>query len=633
MRPGDGLRIVRLLGAAVVLFALAASAASAAAGPLLVEASGSGFPDRSYVLTLPAKRALTVAQVHVTENGRGVQGLSLVSEQASAQPKFAVVFVIDASNSMRGRPIAAAMAAARAFEAHRSAGQALGVIAFNGKVRVLLTPTTDANVIAATLARTPSLAEGTKIYDALDEARTLLESAGAASGSIVLLSDGADTGSVAKPSAVLHTLAADHLRVFSVGLNSSAYDPATLSGAASGTGGSFVEAAKPAALAGIFDSLGSRLSNQYLIGYRSTANPGTQVAVRAVVEGVLGTALSVYSTPALHIVAAPPYHPSHLASVVQSPWTAAIVAIVICALFGWGILTIVGHRSETVPSRVGHFVAIADPAGKGRISAEQEAARFLNRRKRPFERHRYLQQLETTLSVADIKMSAGRLVALTTVATVVALWVSILLIGGWGILLGLMVPFIVRSVVLSKRERRRRAFSEQLPENLEVLASALRTGHSLSTGLAVVVDNSTEPSKSELQRVLVEEQLGVRLEDALKVVVDRMDNRDIDQLALVARLQRDMGTSSAEVLDRVIETVRARMGLRRLVRTLTAQGRFSRWVLTALPIGLALVLTLLSPGYLSPLFHHSVGRFMLVLSALMVVVGSLLIGKIVNIKV
>ena len=317
---------------------------------------------------------------------------------------------------------------------------------------------------------------------------------------------------------------------------------------------------------------------------------------------------------------------------MQSPLTAAVLAIVISCLLGWGILIILGNRSETVPSRVGHFVAIADPAGKRRVSEEQAAARSLNRRKR-FERHRYLQEIETTLSVADINMSAGRLLTLTALATIVALWVAIAVIGGWGLLLGLAVPFVVRSVVLSKRERRRRAFSEQLPENLEVLASALRTGHSLSTGLAVVVDNSTEPSKSELQRVLVEEQLGVRLEDALKVVVDRMDNRDIDQLALVARLQRDMGTSSAEVLDRVIETVRARMGLRRLVQTLTAQGRFSRWVLTALPVGLALALTLLNPGYLAPLFHHSSGRFMLVASALMVVAGSLIIGKIVNIKV
>jgi tight adherence protein B len=93
-----------------------------------------------------------------------------------------------------------------------------------------------------------------------------------------------------------------------------------------------------------------------------------------------------------------------------------------------------------------------------------------------------------------------------------------------------------------------------------------------------------------------------------------------------------MGTDSAEVLDRVVETVRARMELRRLVRTLTAQGRLSGWVLTSIPLVLALALSLLSPGYLSPLFHHTSGRFLLVMATLMVIAGFLIIRKIVDIK-
>ncbi len=230
-------------------------------------------------------------------------------------------------------------------------------------------------------------------------------------------------------------------------------------------------------------------------------------------------------------------------------------------------------------------------------------------------------------------MTAVRLVTLTSLATAVALIFFVLLIGGWGVPLALLLPFVVRIGVLTKLSRRRAAFAEQLPENLDVLASALRAGHSLVGGLAVVIEDTDEPSKSELQRVLAEERLGVPLEDALKIVVERMDNRDVDQVALVARLQRDMGSNSAEVLDRVIETVRARMELRRLVRTLTAQGRFSRWVLTAIPVVMALGLTLVHPGYLSPLFNHTSGQVLLVFAAVMVASGSLIIRKIVDIKV
>ena len=207
------------------------------------------------------------------------------------------------------------------------------------------------------------------------------------------------------------------------------------------------------------------------------------------------------------------------------------------------------------------------------------------------------------------------------------------LIGGWGILIGLTVPFVVRGLVLSKLHRKRRAFAEQLPENLDVLSSSLRAGHTLVGGLTVVIENTPEPSKSELQRALVEERLGIPLEDALKVVVERMDNQDLDQVALVARLQREMGTDSAEVLDRVVETVRARMELRRLVQTLTAQGRLSGWLLTSLPVVLALAISLLNPGYLSPLFDNGSGRFLLVMATLMVIAGSVVIRRIVNIKV
>jgi tight adherence protein B len=98
-------------------------------------------------------------------------------------------------------------------------------------------------------------------------------------------------------------------------------------------------------------------------------------------------------------------------------------------------------------------------------------------------------------------------------------------------------------------------------------------------------------------------------------------------------LQHETGGNTAEVLDRVADTVRERFELRRLVRTLTAQGRMSRWVLTSLPIGLLLVITLLNPDYIEPLYTNPIGRVVLVVAGLMVVSGSLVIRKIIDIKV
>jgi tight adherence protein B len=112
-----------------------------------------------------------------------------------------------------------------------------------------------------------------------------------------------------------------------------------------------------------------------------------------------------------------------------------------------------------------------------------------------------------------------------------------------------------------------------------------------------------------------------------------MKSREVEQVALVSSLQRETGSNSAEVLDRVIENIRERQGLRRLVRTLTAQGRMARWVVSLLPLGLLLVITLVNPTYMKPLFSHGSGRVMIAVGAMMIVSGSLVIKKIVNIKV
>ena len=167
-------------------------------------------------------------------------------------------------------------------------------------------------------------------------------------------------------------------------------------------------------------------------------------------------------------------------------------------------------------------------------------------------------------------------------------------------ILGLAFPFAVRAYLKAKLARRRGEFADQLPDCLQIIASALRGGHSLVGSLSVVVDAAGEPMKSEMARVVQEEALGTPLEDALAEVARRMDNTDLDQLGLVARLQRDTGVSAAEVIDRVTETVRERFELRRLVSTLTSQARMSRWIVTMLPVGLLLVISLLEPALPAP---------------------------------
>jgi tight adherence protein B len=112
-----------------------------------------------------------------------------------------------------------------------------------------------------------------------------------------------------------------------------------------------------------------------------------------------------------------------------------------------------------------------------------------------------------------------------------------------------------------------------------------------------------------------------------------MKSRDIEQVALVSSLQRETGGNSAEVLDRVIENIRERQGLRRLVRSLTAQGRLSRWIVSFLPVALLLLISAINPSYMKPLFTHTSGHVILAVGAVMIVAGSYVIKRIVEFKV
>src|SRR6185369_16557756 len=193
---------------ALLVVAAATGALPAAAaednGIQVVEAGNPLFPDRSYVLTLPEPRkpALTTESVKVTEDGKPVENLSVLT--SASGEGIGTVLLIDASNSMKGS-IKSAMQAARAFAA-RNPGQPLSVVFFNSRPTVALPLTTDRKKVAAVLAKPPKLAEGTHINDALVAAVAQIRGSNLGAARVVLLSDGDDVGSATSLDAALAQL-------------------------------------------------------------------------------------------------------------------------------------------------------------------------------------------------------------------------------------------------------------------------------------------------------------------------------------------------------------------------------------------------------------------------------------------
>jgi tight adherence protein B len=623
-------RAVWILGLfAIALTTAAAAALAAPSAPTdtfkLTAVGRLPFPERGYIVDLPRGAAVGHGQVHVTENALGVGDFTF-DPLSSSGVSYGAILAVDASDSMAGKPVAAALAAARRFVAKRGANEQIGIVAFNGAVHVLQKPTADPGALSDALAQPPALAYATHIYDALGGSLQLLAKQKVSAGAIVLLSDGADVGSTTNLAAIVRRATTQHVRIFTVGLRSGAFDGSALRAIAAGTGGSYAEASSSEQLAGIYDALSSRLASEYLLQYRSAAAPKSSVDVSISIDGV-GRANESYRAPTPSDL--PPFHRSLGRRFLLSTFSLLLVSLFAAVILAFALRLLLesskSHLVERVRAFAGEAKSAAAAEGLRRRAdrATATSSRFARRR---------LDRLEEQLDIGRINATPTRIVVLTIAATVLAVLLLSALSPVFA-LLGLATPLLTRAYVRSKVKHVRDDFAEQLPPNLQVLASALRAGHSLVGALMSTVDNADEPSRAELGRAVADEQLGMPLDDAVRRVAKRMASRDLEQVALLAELQRTAGGNAAEVLDVIVGTVRERADIRRLVRTLTAQGRMARWILTALPIVTALGFWAVQPDIVGPMWHSGGGQVALAIASVMVGSGSMIIQRIVDIEI
>ncbi|MCC7085369.1 MAG: type II secretion system F family protein, partial [Pirellulales bacterium] len=187
--------------------------------------------------------------------------------------------------------------------------------------------------------------------------------------------------------------------------------------------------------------------------------------------------------------------------------------------------------------------------------------------------------------------------------------------------------------LLFKRKKRLKAFAAQLPEALELIARALRAGHSLAAGFNLVAQEMSDPIGGEFSRTFEEQNLGKPLDEALNGLTKRIPNLDLKFFATAIILQRQTGGDLAEILDKIGHLVRERFKIWGQVQALTGEGRLSGVVLLALPPALFAVVYRMNPDYLMLLFTDPLGKKMLVGGIVSQLLGALLIRKIVNIRV
>jgi tight adherence protein B len=309
----------------------------------------------------------------------------------------------------------------------------------------------------------------------------------------------------------------------------------------------------------------------------------------------------------------------------------------------------IGARLERYTAGKTEMTASATPAkqsaGLGDMMARSVALARLNR---VVEQRDFGANLARDIARADLKLRPGEFMAIWAASAlavpVIFLMLSIVL-KPLGSPLALIIGFIVglylpRMWLGRRRAGRLNAFNKQLPDTITLIANALRAGSSFLQAIEMVVREAQPPITVEFGRVVREVNLGLAFDVALENMVRRVRSDDLELMATAITIQHQVGGNLAEILDSIAFTIRERVRIKGEIRSLTAQQRMSGYVVGGMPIGLMLLLMVLAPGFMKPMFQNPpgimglpAGLIVLGIGGVFMFIGFILIRRIVAIEV
>jgi tight adherence protein B len=237
------------------------------------------------------------------------------------------------------------------------------------------------------------------------------------------------------------------------------------------------------------------------------------------------------------------------------------------------------------------------------------------------------------LEHAGLRMTQAEFIVLVLAGGIVGALAGLIILGPpLAILLFILAPFVGHLVLNFLAGKRRSKFDQQLGDTLQLLAGGLRAGHSILRAVDAAANESQSPTSEEMRRVITETSLGRDLLASLTDTSERMQNEDFVWIAQAIQINREVGGNLAEVLDQVNETIRERSEIKGHIKALAAEGKFSAYILIAMPIGIVIMLMGINPGYMNSMFSHPLGWGMIGLSVVLMTIGSLWMRKIIDLK-
>jgi len=608
--------------AAVALAALLLPA-TASASVLIRSFDSSGYP-RLGVTVVTSRPSDTPPSL--SEGGRPVADL----QAENLGREKSVVLAIDRSNSMRGRALQDAIDAAQAFLARKQPADRVAIVAFGSRAKRLTDFSTSASDAQAVLRSLKvDGRQGTALYDALQLSAQALANEQNHGRVIVLVTDGRDVSSVSTLDQAIGSAGHSGVTVYPVGILGSQFTPDALETIAKRTGGLYRAAESTRDLAGIYTAIADELKRTWRLEYLTAARPGDRIDVHAAVSG-LGSADRRVALPS-DVEASPK---SLLPDYVYTKRGTAVLGLTV------GLLVLIAAALLLTTFRQGWLRGMVAPhLGLRRVRTRRKTFRdrfavfgaIFGATEKLFSETRLWKRTDKLIERADLSIRTVELVYASLGAGVLlAFFCSFAGATGIVVFFGLVLgAFLPPGFVAFKARRRQTAFENQLPDMLVSLAASLKAGHSFKSALQSIVDEGTEPASKELKRVLTESRLGRPIEDALAEMTTRVRSKNFAFVVTAVNIQTQVGGSLAGLLDMVADTVRQRHQFARKIKSLTAMGRMSAYVLVGLPIFVALLLSVMNATYMRPLWHSSTGNLLVGMSVVMIAIGASILRKIV----
>jgi len=244
-------------------------------------------------------------------------------------------------------------------------------------------------------------------------------------------------------------------------------------------------------------------------------------------------------------------------------------------------------------------------------------------------------RIDRRLRQADMKIPVGTFLLLSLVLFFVGIiagrilhWPTIL-----SVVVGIGLLTVPNLIVDFRRRRRLKRFMNHFPEALEMFARSLRAGHSFTGAIQLVSQEMPDPIGLEFSKVFEEQNLGIPLRQALIGMTDRVDILDVKFFITAILIQRETGGNLAEIIDKIAYVIRERFRVQGQLKIFTAQARMSGFILSLLPIGVAVLIGMMNPEYLKPLWFERTGRIMIGIAVTLQILGMLAIRKIIRIKI